>query len=60
MTHLKMMKDNLKQDKKIYSVSEITRDIRGLLEGAFTKVWVEGEISNLTMHSSGHCYFSIR
>ena len=60
MTNLEMMKDNLKQDKKIYSVSEITRDIRGLLEGAFTKVWVEGEISNLTMHSSGHCYFSIK
>lgn len=54
------MKDNSYQEKKIYSVSEITRDIRGLLEGAFTKVWVEGEISNLTMHSSGHCYFSIK
>jgi len=60
MTHLKIMKDNLKQDKKIYSVSEITRDIRGLLEDAFREVWVEGEISNLTMHSSGHCYFSIK
>jgi len=47
-------------EKKIYSVSEITRDIRLLLEDSFTKVWVEGEVSNFLMHSSGHCYFSLK
>jgi len=31
-----------------------------LLESAFSAVWVEGEISNLTAHSSGHLYFSLK
>jgi len=48
------------KDKKIYSVSEITRDIRLLLEDSFNKVWIEGEVSNFVRHSSGHCYFSIK
>jgi len=55
-----MSEDITTQDKKIYSVSEITRDIRLLLEGSFNKVWIEGEVSNFIMHSSGHCYFSIK
>ncbi|NQT96098.1 MAG: exodeoxyribonuclease VII large subunit [Candidatus Omnitrophica bacterium] len=48
------------QKKKIYSVSEITRDIRLLLEGSFQKVWIEGEVSNFILHTSGHCYFSLK
>ena len=47
-------------DKKIFSVSELTRLIRGMLEEALPAVWVEGEISNFIRHSSGHIYFSIR
>lgn len=54
------MKELLKQERKIYSVSEITRDIRLALEGSFSKVWIEGEVSNFTRHSSGHCYFSLK
>jgi len=46
--------------KRVYSVSELTRDIRGVLEDAFREVWVEGEISNFKAHSSGHCYFSLK
>lgn len=45
---------------KVYSVSEITLDIKARLEGAFSGVWVEGEISNYHPHSSGHCYFSLK
>ncbi len=46
--------------EKIYSVTEITREIKGILEESFTTVWVEGEISNYTLHSSGHRYFSLK
>lgn len=47
--------------QKIYSVGEICRDIKGLLEGGFPDgAWVEGEISNLRLHSSGHVYFSLK
>lgn len=44
----------------IYSVSEVTRKIKGLLEEGFSAVWIEGEISNFTLHSSGHMYFSLK
>ncbi|MBI4335549.1 MAG: exodeoxyribonuclease VII large subunit [Candidatus Omnitrophica bacterium] len=46
--------------KHIYTVSELTREARMLLESAFGSVWVQGEISNLTAHSSGHMYFSLK
>ncbi len=45
---------------KIYTVSEITRDVKNLLEQSFPTIWVEGEISNYTLHSSGHRYFSLK
>lgn len=46
--------------KKIYSVSELTRGISLLLEGSFKNIWVEGEVSNFVLHTSGHCYFSLK
>lgn len=44
----------------VYSVAEITREIKILLEDGFPQVTVEGEISNLTRHSSGHRYFTLK
>jgi exodeoxyribonuclease VII large subunit len=46
--------------EKIYTVTEITREIKSILEGNFPNVWVEGEISNYILHSSGHRYFSLK
>ena len=45
---------------KILTVSELTRDIKEVLEGIFSEVAVEGEISNLRQPSSGHIYFSLK
>lgn len=45
---------------KVYSVSELTRTIRGLLETEFDTIWVEGEISNLRVASSKHAYFVLK
>ncbi|QOG12748.1 exodeoxyribonuclease VII large subunit [Arcobacter sp. FWKO B] len=42
------------------SVSQLNNQIKSLLESTFISVFVEGEISNLTTHSSGHIYFSIK
>lgn len=55
-----MTNDSTRQ--KVYSVSEITRSIKRLLEGRpdLNNIWVKGEIFNLTFHSSGHIYFSLR
>ena len=42
------------------TVSELTRQVRHLLEVSFLQVYVEGEISGLSRPSSGHWYFSIK
>ncbi|MEI6846335.1 MAG: exodeoxyribonuclease VII large subunit [Candidatus Firestonebacteria bacterium] len=47
------------QTAKIYSVSEITRQVKSLIQ-QFEGIWLEGEISNFVPHSSGHMYFSLK
>ncbi len=44
----------------IFSVAEITSEIKLLLETTIPIVWVQGEISNLKFHTSGHVYFSLK
>ena len=45
---------------KVYSVGELTRTIKGLLEDYIPSSWVEGEISDYTRHRSGHHYFTLK
>src|SRR6201993_3264815 len=45
---------------KVFSVSELTRQIRGTLETKFGAVWVQGEISNYRLQPSGHQYFTLK
>jgi exodeoxyribonuclease VII large subunit len=45
---------------KIFTVTELTKEIKALLESSFVKIWVEGEISNYLKHSSGHRYFTLK
>jgi exodeoxyribonuclease VII large subunit len=47
-------------ERRILSVSDLNRAARGLLEGGFPLLWVEGEISNLARPASGHLYFSLK
>jgi len=47
-------------EPKVRTVSELTQDIKLVLECAFEEVVVEGEISNLRQPSSGHNYFSLK
>jgi exodeoxyribonuclease VII large subunit len=46
--------------RKIYSVSELNREIKVVLENAYPQIWLEGEISNFRVYSSGHMYFSLK
>ncbi|PYL60911.1 MAG: exodeoxyribonuclease VII large subunit [Verrucomicrobia bacterium] len=48
------------QTSKVFTVSELTRSIRGALEVKFGGVWVQGEISNYKLHPSGHQYFTLK
>ena len=45
---------------QIYSVSEITGDVKSILESAFDSIWIEGEISNLRIPGSQHAYFILK
>lgn len=45
---------------RVWSVSELTAQIKDLLEGRFQSVWVSGEISNFSRPQSGHCYFTLK
>ena len=49
-----------KLSKHIYTVSEITQVIKGLLEEQIGEVWLEGEISNFSIGPNGHFYFSLK
>src|SRR3954447_15729235 len=52
--------DLFKSSAKVFTVSELTRSIRGTLETRFGAVWVQGEISNYKLHPSGHQYFTLK
>jgi exodeoxyribonuclease VII large subunit len=43
-----------------YSVSELTQELRDLLSGHFTDIWVSGEISGTKLPASGHYYFTLK
>ncbi|MBL6785298.1 MAG: exodeoxyribonuclease VII large subunit [Rickettsiales bacterium] len=43
-----------------YSVSEISRSIKSVIESGFGLVKIRGEISNLKFHQSGHVYFNLK
>jgi exodeoxyribonuclease VII large subunit len=45
--------------ERILSVSQLTDQIKGVLEGTFPSVWVSGEISNFSRPQSGHCYLTL-
>lgn len=42
------------------SVSELTAQIKNIIEGKFDSIWVSGEISNFKHHYSGHMYFTLK
>ncbi|GJQ63280.1 MAG: exodeoxyribonuclease 7 large subunit [Melioribacteraceae bacterium] len=44
----------------VHKVSEITTQIKYMLEDNFADIMVEGEISNFVAHGSGHWYFTLK
>jgi exodeoxyribonuclease VII large subunit len=47
-------------EPQVFSVSEVTRVVRGVIESALGVVWVEGEVSNYRKQASGHQYFTLK
>lgn len=48
------------ESRYVFHVGELTNKIRTMLEGEIGEVWVEGEVSNLRVPSSGHTYFTLK
>src|SRR3954453_4900652 len=57
---MELTADFFQRATKVFSVSELTRQIRGTLETRFGAVWVQGEISNYKAHARGHQYFTLK
>jgi len=47
-------------ERRVYTVSDLNRAVRSLLDSGLPLLWVEGEISNLARPASGHLYFSLK
>ena len=53
--------NNLKTaERKIFSVSQLNREIKQILEKEYAFVWITGEISNLSKAASGHVYLTLK
>jgi exodeoxyribonuclease VII large subunit len=46
--------------RTVLSVSELTTQVKRLLEKSVGSVWVTGEVTNLRAQSSGHMYFTLK
>ncbi len=48
------------QAEHVWTVSELTRRVGRWLAAEWSGVWVEGELSNARVHTSGHLYFTLK
>src|SRR6058998_3871974 len=60
MSRMQRTTDLFPQTSKVFTVGELTRQIRSTLETKFRAVWVQGEISNYKLQPSGHQYFTLK
>lgn len=47
-------------NKQIYTVSQVTEEIKRILEDKFEFIWINGEMTNLFTAASGHHYFDLK
>ena len=45
---------------EVWSVSQVNRAVKKLIETGLENLWILGEIVNWTRASSGHCYFTLK
>ncbi len=45
---------------KVWTVTQVNRAVRLLLEETMPQLWVTGEAANFSRHRSGHCYFTLK
>ncbi len=47
-------------DQPVYSVSQLTRELKSCLQTHFSSVWIAGEISDVAIPQSGHLYMTLK
>jgi exodeoxyribonuclease VII large subunit len=47
-------------EPRVWTVSQVNRAVRSLLESAIDALWVSGEVGNWTRSRAGHCYFTLK
>ena len=47
-------------EPRVWSVTQVNRAVRVLLEDTIESLWVSGEVANWTRARSGHCYFTLK
>jgi exodeoxyribonuclease VII large subunit len=48
------------QSEHVFTVSELTRGVKALLEAKYPVIWLEGEVSNYRASPAGHRYFTLK
>ena len=46
--------------RRVLTVSELTANVRRLLEKEVGQIWITGEVTNLRVQASGHTYFTLK
>ena len=57
---IRKMPESDGSNAEIFSVSDLNKAAKSLLEGHFPMVFVEGEISNFSVPASGHWYLTLK
>lgn len=47
-------------EPEVFSVSQVNRAVRALMEREIPPLWISGEVANWTRARSGHCYFTLK
>ncbi len=58
--NLELFQDRQAPAPRVWTVRQVNRAVRLLLEQTLPQLWVTGEVANFRRHRSGHCYFTLR
>ncbi|MBE6386725.1 MAG: exodeoxyribonuclease VII large subunit [Lentisphaerae bacterium] len=60
MSDFSMTTQNSQNKEPVWSVSDVNRAMREMVENGFRSFWMTGEVGSLILHRSGHAYFSLK
>ncbi|MCY4574189.1 MAG: exodeoxyribonuclease VII large subunit [Gemmatimonadetes bacterium] len=58
--NLDLFRDREAPAPRVWTVTQVNRAVRLLLEQTLPQLWVTGEVANFRRHRSGHCYFTLK